>query len=64
MAVETTDPNQLRKYIRENYVPKKLIEERIEECNQEIKQLDVNSPERELFKHYINMYNELLEATK
>lgn len=64
MAVETTDPNQLRKYIRENYVPKKLIEERIAECNQEIKQLDVNSPERELFKHYIDMYNELLEATK
>ena len=64
MAVETTDPNQLRKYIRENYVPKKLIEERIEQCNQEIKQLDVNSPERELFKHYVDMYNELLEATK
>lgn len=64
MAVETTDPNQLRKYIRENYVPKKLIEERIGECNKEIKQLDINSPERELFKHYIDMYNELLEATK
>lgn len=64
MVIETTDPNQLRKYIRENYVPRKLIEERIKECNQEIKQLDINSPERELFKHYINMYNELLEASK
>lgn len=64
MVVEITDPKQLRKYIRENYVPKKLILERIEECNQEIKQLDINSPERELYKHYIDIYNELLEVTK
>lgn len=64
MIIKTANTNQLRKYIRENYVPKKLILERIEECNQEIKQLDRKCPERELYKHYIDIYKELLEVIK